>query len=281
MDGNHRMELQYDGTGLHGWAKQDGVQTVEGCLEKAFCTVLGFAPALGVAGRTDAGVHARRQVVSLLLPDGLDVFKLCGSLNALTPPQIAVLCVRRVPAAFDARRDATSRTYRYFVCTDPVVSPFWAGYCWRVDGQDLDLSAVAAAAALVAGRHHFTAFTPAVTEHGFFDRTVLRCQWMRGGGAPLPAAGLGGGRRATGVRGAGGMLCLEIEADAFLRHMVRTLVGGMVEVGRGHRTLDGFASLLDGAAREAAGTTAPPHGLFLWDIKYGRGGSKRPPYQAA
>jgi tRNA pseudouridine38-40 synthase len=273
------MELQYDGTGLHGWAKQDGLPTVEGCLEEAFRTALGHAPVLRVAGRTDAGVHARRQVVSLWLPDEVDTVKLRRSLNALTPAGIAVLDVRRAPAAFDARRDATSRGYRYFVCADPVMSPFWGGYCWQVSGGGMDAGRMTEAAALVAGRHHFTAFTPNETKHVFFNRTVLKCRWTRPGGATLPAAALGDAANAARAeQDHRGLLCLEIEADAFLRHMVRALVGTMVEVGRGERSLDDFARLLDGATREAAGLTAPPHGLFLWDIKYGRGGMKRPPY---
>ena len=285
MERNHRMELQYDGTGLHGWAKQDGVRTVEGCLEEAFRTVSGTTPLLRVAGRTDAGVHARRQVVSLLLPDGVDLVKLCRSLNALIPAGIAVLDVRPVAASFDARRGAVSRSYRYFLCAAPVVSPFWAGYCWQVPGRDLDVAAMSAAAALVRGCHHFTAFTPNETKHVFFDRTVLRCGWTRPGGAALPgaalgapAAGAGPGAAAGPGRWSGRMLCLEIEADAFLRHMVRSLVGTMIEVGLGERSLKDFAALLDGAPREAAGLTAPPRGLFLWDIKYGSPGMNRPPY---
>ncbi len=100
LDANFRMELQYDGSGLHGWAKQPGVPTVEGCLEKAFETVLGVVPTLRVAGRTDAGVHARRQVVSLRLPQGIDGGKLAGSLNALTPGGIVITKIRRAPTSF-------------------------------------------------------------------------------------------------------------------------------------------------------------------------------------
>jgi tRNA pseudouridine38-40 synthase len=280
VERNHRMELQYDGTGLHGWAKQDGLPTIEGCLEEAFRTALGEEPPLRVAGRTDAGVHARRQVVSLVLPQGVDLLKLRRSLNALTPAGIAVLALRPAPAAFDARKDATSRSYRYFLSTSPVVSPFWAGYCWQVSGGDLDAGLMAEAAALVAGRHHFTAFTPTETKHAFFDRTVLRCRWTRVSGAAFPAAALGISELTAGRAGRGpggnGMLCLEIEADAFLRHMVRTLVGTMIEVGTGERSLQDFARLVDGAPRAAAGLTAPAHGLFLWDVRYGRPVGKSP-----
>jgi tRNA pseudouridine38-40 synthase len=273
LERNHRMELQYDGTGLYGWAKQDGLQTVEGCLEEAFRTALGTAPLLRVAGRTDAGVHARRQVASFQLEAGLDLLKLRRSLNALTPSGIAILELRPSPAAFDARRSAMSRTYRYFVSTRSVVSPFWAGYCWPVFA-DLDLGLMQEAAGLVVGRHHFTALTPTETGHSFFDRTVLRCRWSRVSGSALPAAALGGSGRPPGE--SGGMLCLEIEADSFLRHMVRTLAGTMIEVGRGERSLADFGRLLDGASREAAGLTAPAHGLFLWDIRYGRPVGKSP-----
>jgi tRNA pseudouridine38-40 synthase len=303
VERNHRMELQYDGTGLRGWAKQDGFTTVEGCLEEAFRTVLGAAPTLRVAGRTDAGVHARRQVASLRLPPGVDLEKLRRSLNALTPPGIAVLALRPAAATFDARKDATSRTYRYFVSTEPVVSPFWNRYCWQVLSGGLDMGVMADAAALVAGRHDFSAFTPTETDHVFFDRTVLHCRWSRVRGttspaAPRPAAAAAQG--ATTVRGArqgavrgagqsevrgagavsawiaaGNLFCMEIEADAFLRHMVRTLVGTLVEVGRGECSLGDFERLLQGAPREAAGPTAPAQGLFLWDIGYGRrGGAK-------
>jgi tRNA pseudouridine38-40 synthase len=310
VDRNYRMELQYDGTRLHGWARQEGLPTVEGCLKAALATVLGSAPALHVAGRTDAGVHARRQVVSLLLPAGIEPARLIRSLNALTPPGIAVTRIVRAPARFDARKDAVSRTYRYFLTNDEVVSPFWAPYCWQVPGA-VDPQALWGAAVLVAGRHDFRAFTPAQTEHVFFERLVLRCAWkkMREGlpaGAPLlgttppngvprsgagPSAGAaqsnGLDRQAAGAtdrapgsgsnapaQALGGLVYLQIEAEAYLRHMVRTLVGTMIEVARGERSLEAFARLLEGAPREGSGPTAPAQGLFLWDVRYGatRGG---------
>jgi tRNA pseudouridine38-40 synthase len=254
------MELQYDGTGLHGWARQEGLSTVEGCLEAALQTVLGYAPKLRVAGRTDAGVHARRQVVSLLLPTKADLARLRASLNALTPPGIAVTGICPAPEAFDARRDATSRSYRYFLWMGSVAPPFWSRYCWQTS-RGLDLKALAAAATAVEGRHDFTAFTPAETEHMFFEKLVLHCRWRR------VAGGFVGGSVGRGM-GAGSPICLEIEAGSFLRHMVRSLVGTMVEIGEGTRDLESFRLLLRGASREAGGFTAPAQGLFLWDVKY-------------
>ncbi len=245
------MELQYDGTGLHGWAKQDGLPTIEGSLEAAFRTVLGHPPALRVAGRTDAGVHARRQVVSVVLSTAIDRWRLVSSLNALTPPGITVARVTPAAADFDARKGAVSRTYRYFLCTGRLVSPFWAPYCWRVSGP-MDFGALREAAALVEGRHDFTAFTPTVTEHVFFDKTILSCSWKHSSrGSSLTST-----------------WSMEIEAESFLRHMVRTLVGTMVEIGQGVRPVEDLERSLEGGVRGDVGKTAPAHGLFLWDVRY-------------
>jgi tRNA pseudouridine38-40 synthase len=272
----YRMELQYDGAGLHGWAKQPGLLTVEGALETALRTVLGRAPALQVAGRTDAGVHARRQVVSLALPAGADLDRMRMSLNALTPPGIAVTRIAPAPRGFDARHQAVSRSYRYYVCDRGVVPPFWKNYCWAVYGA-VDHGLLRDAAELVKGQHDFTAFTPMGTEHVFFERTVLKCAWRRTT-ADLAGLALGSGARVGRGTPAGrggdsdrGLLYLEIEADAFLRHMVRALVGTMFEIAQGKRTLDDLRRLLAGAPRDDAGITAPPHGLFLWDVRYARG----------
>jgi tRNA pseudouridine38-40 synthase len=276
----YRMELQYDGTGLHGWAKQPGLLTVEGALEAALQTILGCTPTLQVAGRTDAGVHARRQVVSLSLPAGADLGRLRMSLNALTPPGIAVTRLAPAPRGFDARHQAVSRSYRYYVCNRAVVPPFWRNYCWMVHGA-VDLGLLRAAAELVMGQHDFTAFTPVQTEHVYFERTVLKCAW-RHSTADLAGLALGSGEGAGRGTPAGrsgdvdrGLLYLEIEADAFLRHMVRALVGTMFEVAQGKRMLDDLGRLLEGGPRDGAGITAPPHGLFLWDVRYARGQKPR------
>lgn len=243
----YRMDLQYDGTGLYGWAKQpNGLSTVEGYLEKALGMVLGSSPRLVVAGRTDAGVHARRQVVSLELPDSTDANKLRASLNALTPPGIVVTGLRGAEPGFDARRDAASRTYRYHLINGAAASPFWSAYCWHVPGK-IDFRTIREAAEAIVGSHDFTAFTPTETEHTIVRRTVYRSGW---------------------TRHAEGRLTFEIEAQSFLRHMVRVLVGSMVELGQGKSDMEAFSRLLGGAARERAGITAPARGLFLWRISY-------------
>ncbi len=242
------MDLRYDGAGLYGWAKQPGLATVERALEEALLRVIGEAPSLTVAGRTDAGVHAYRQVVSLDLPPEVDPSGLLYSLNALTPAQISIFGLKRAEPGFDARRQALSRSYRFLVWLSPSQNPFLRNHTWWLRGP-LDRGAMADAAEALVGRHDLTAFTPTETEHRHFTRSILRCRW----------------------RSRGQLLWLEVEAPAFLRHMVRTLVGTMVEIGRGRRTLADFLELLEGAPRDVAGVTAPAHGLFLWRIRYAGG----------
>jgi tRNA pseudouridine38-40 synthase len=203
-------------------------------------------PWLVVAGRTDTGVHAWRQVVSLELSPSPDAAPVLGSLNALTPAGLAVRSLQPAAPDFDARRDALSRSYRYFLWTGAVQNPFWRGYSWHV-GAGLDEEAMAEAATMLLGRHDLTAFTPTESEHRVFVRNLLRCRW----------------------RFRGELAWLEVEAPSFLRHMVRVIVGTLVEVGTGKLSPQEFAALLQGAPREAAGPTAPPQGLFLWRIRYG------------
>jgi len=243
--GCYRLDIQYEGSAFHGWARQPDLVTVEGTLRDVLRTLVGFAPSLIVAGRTDAGVHARRQVVSLHLPTGTDTVSLKRGLEALTPPALSVLSVSVVAAGFDARRDTLSRSYRYFLWLGQTRNPFLAPYVWHVR-MPLDLEAMQTAASLVTGLHDFTAFTPTQTEHLHFKRRVDRCLWRR----------------------RGDMVWLEIEAESFLRHMVRSLAGTLVDVGTGKRTPEDMARLLGGASRDASGLTAPAHGLCLWDVRY-------------
>jgi tRNA pseudouridine38-40 synthase len=245
-----RLDLAYHGARFAGWATQPGERTVQGELEAALERVLGGRTPLAVAGRTDAGVHAWGQVASFVSernpPDELG-----RALNSLTGPDLAILSVSEAAERFDARRDARSRIYCYRVLADRTPNPFEAGVALHWPHR-VDPAALAACADALTGTHDFTAFTPTQTEHVRFERNLLRAEWHE-----KPA-----------VLGHGLVLELWIEADAFMRNMVRVLVGTLLEVGGGRRSLEEFASLLEGAPRDRAGDTAPAHGLHLAAVRY-------------
>jgi len=239
-----RLDIEYDGTEFSGWARQPGLRTVQGELEAALGTVLREQVELVVAGRTDAGVHARGQVASFAtraeLPDDL-----AQRLNGVGPDDVAVIGATEVSGDFDARRDATSRSYLYRVLGRPAPDPFERGRAlwWP---HRLDREALASCAAALPGVHDFTAFTPTQTDHVRFERDVLAAAWQEDGE----------------------ILAFRITADAFMRNMVRVLVGTMLEVGNGRRSLEDFQQLLQGAHRSSAGETAPAHGLYLESVSY-------------
>jgi tRNA pseudouridine38-40 synthase len=240
-----RLELEYDGGGFSGWAKQPGLRTVQGELEAALETVLREPVRLTVAGRTDTGVHALGQVASFVTEAEVPG-NLARSLNAVAPDDVAVTGAMAAEEGFDARRDARSRTYRYRVVARQAPSPFEQGRAlwWP---HPLERDALEDCAAAIVGTHDFTAFTPTQTDHVRFERDILGAQWTE---ESVDA------------------LSFRITADAFMRNMVRVLVGTMLEVASGRRTVGDFTSLLDGAPRSEAGDTAPPHGLYLESVSY-------------
>lgn len=244
-----KLTLQYDGTEFAGWACQPKLRTVQGELERALHTILGERDAAGepltlmVAGRTDRGVHAWGQVASYR-HEAVDPQRL----NALLPADMAVLACEPAPESFDARREATSRTYCYRVLARRTRDVFEHGRAlwWP---RALERSLLDECAKFLPGRHDFTAFTPTETEHTRFEREVMGAQW----------------------RQHGDVLEFWIEADTFLRHMNRVLVGTMLEVAAGRRDIGEFAELLEGRPRSHADSTAPAHGLALASVAYPTG----------
>src|SRR5437588_5689478 len=210
-----RLVLEYDGGGFAGWARQPGARTVQEEVERALAVLLRREVPVVVAGRTDAGVHALGQVCSY---EGKPA--VVDSLNALLPGDVAALSCEVAPDGFDARGDATSRAYCYRVLARRARSAFWAGRALHWP-HPVEFGALEACAAAVLGTHDFTAFTPTETEHVRFEREVYAAFWRSSGGS-------------------GEMLEFWIEADAFMRHMNRVLVGTMPEVAGGRRTLDSF-----------------------------------------
>jgi tRNA pseudouridine38-40 synthase len=238
-----RLLIEYDGTEFSGWARQPGRRTVQEELERALGLLLRRdSVPLTVAGRTDAGVHATGQVASYAGEPARS-----DGLNALLPYDVAVVESAAAAPGFDARRDATSRAYCYRVLTRRARSPFERRYALHWPSR-LDREALRECARALAGTHDFTAFTPTETAHVRFQRDVYTAGWTARDG---------------------GLLEFTIEADSFMRNMNRVLVGTMLEVAQGRRSVAEFTALLSGRARSDAGITAPPHGLHLVGVGYG------------
>jgi tRNA pseudouridine38-40 synthase len=233
------LTLEYDGRPFRGWAAQPGLPTVESALRAALADTFASVENLAVAGRTDTGVHALGQVVSVDVEGGPPLARAAGALNPRLPDAISVTSAAEAPTGFHARHSARSRSYRYRLFTRATPSPFETSRSWWVP-RPLDEAALTAAAGALVGEHDFRAFTPTQTRHAVFVRVVERAEWIRGGDH----------------------LDFEITANSYLRHMVRSLVGTMLEAP------ETIAGLLDGSPRSDAGATAPACGLYLVSVAY-------------
>ena len=248
-DGGRRVALivSYAGGAYAGFQRQPGQATIQSCLEEALEGLAGAPIPLRGAGRTDAGVHAAGQVVDAWLPAAvrLPAARLPQALAPRLPPDIRVAAGFEVAAAFDARRGALSKRYRYLIWRGLAPSPFFRDYAWTHSGP-LAVDAMAVAAGAIAGRHDFRAFAGAARPVQDAHRTVWDCS----------------------VWNDGPWLGIEVEADGFLYRMVRAIVGTLVEIGRGGRAPSDMAELCAGAPRSAAGPSAPPQGLCLLWVRY-------------
>jgi tRNA pseudouridine38-40 synthase len=242
----YRLIVEYDGTEFHGWQLQPAARTVQGELESAVERLFGAHQRVTAAGRTDAGVHAAGQVVCFHAARDLAPPVVRRALNALTGPDLAIRSVELVGDDFDPRRHAASRRYVYRIWNRRETSPFWRRYSWLVP-RDLDVEAMRRAGGQLIGERDFTSFQGAGCDAEHARRKVLRSE----------------------LTSNGAMLVYEIEATAFLRHMVRNIIGTLVEVGLGQRDAD-LGPLLMARDRTKAGATAPAAGLCLVEVRYGR-----------
>jgi tRNA pseudouridine38-40 synthase len=240
-----RLVLAYDGTAYHGWQVQPGVPTVQGLVTAAARRLLGEETRVTGASRTDAGVHALGQVVSLRTTGTLPPPAVMGALNATLPPDVRVLAATEAPAGFDARRAAVGKRYAYLIDTGRVAGPLLRRFAWHVP-LALDAGAIRRALAALRGRHDFSAFCAAAGREKDPVCVVRGVHVVR--------------RRQR--------LAIAVSADRFLHHMVRIVVGSAVEVGRGAREPEWLAAVLASGDRTAAGPTAPAQGLTLVRVTY-------------
>lgn len=252
-----KLTLQYDGSGFYGWQVQPGARTVQGVLEEAVSRLANRPTTVVGAGRTDRGVHATGQVASVLVPAKWAPESLRKALNAILPPDIRVSAAEEVPLDFHARFDAKARSYVYRVgTTESALSPFRRRWCWPL-ARELDRSALDAAAGRIVGDHSFRAFAKAGQEERGDRCTVMRAEWRAW--------------RTIGVE-------FHITANRFLHHMVRYLVGTMVDIALGRRPVEDMARLLAGEPGLETSPPAPPEGLFLTHVAYNE--TERQPEEA-
>ncbi|CAN5693198.1 tRNA pseudouridine(38-40) synthase TruA [soil metagenome] len=243
-----KLTIQYDGTEYVGWQRQANGVSVQGLLEEALGPIEGEHVNLFGAGRTDAGVHALGQIASCRLTVSMEPQRLARALNAVLPPDIRVVDAQDVPGDFHARFSATGKVYEYRIINDQAVSPFLRRFVWQVI-PPLDLDAMREASALLIGRHDFAAFQAVRAAVRSSERTIRRLDWIEGRGTDVPWV-------------------MQIEGDGFLRHMVRTITGTLVQIGLRRWPVEYLSEILASRSRVRAGTTAPAAGLFLVRVLY-------------
>jgi tRNA pseudouridine38-40 synthase len=245
---NLKLTIQYDGTEYVGWQRQENGPSIQSLFEDALERIEGARVVVHGAGRTDAGVHALAQVATVQLSVAVEPPRLARALNATLPRQVRVLAVEEADPAFHARFSATGKVYEYRIINAPLVSPFLHRYVWHI-AQPLELEAMREGAAVLIGQHDFAAFRGAGSPVASTVRTVRAIEWTAGGGYDRP-------------------LVMRIEGDGFLRHMVRNIMGTLVEVGSGRCPASEIGGILGSRDRIRAGPTAPPEGLFLVRVIY-------------
>jgi len=249
-----KITVAYDGTGFVGWQRQANGVSIQALIEDALRELDGRDVTVSGAGRTDAGVHAFGQVAAFTIARDLGPDAVVRALNAHLPQAVRVIGAEEAPPGFHPRFGARAKTYRYRLWNDEVMSPFDRAYAWHVPGP-LDVAAMGAAARRLEGRHDFAAFqatgSSVVTTEREILESVFRTPHLEPG-TSNPA-----------------LLCYEITGTGFLRHMVRIIVGSLVEIGRGRQPVEWIGGAFAGRERAGAGPTAPPHGLFLVRVDYG------------
>ena len=240
-----QLTLAYDGTNYVGWQRQANGVSIQQLVEEAFVPLVGSMPTVAGASRTDAGVHALGQVASVSLDTAYESAAIQGALNFRLPPDIRVAAIADQRIGFHARSHAIGKTYRYRVSVSPVLSPFDRWFVWHAP-EARDVDAMRRAAAALIGRHDFASFQARGTTIVDTTRTIQRLD----------------------IRTADGELVVEVDGDGFLRHMVRAIVGTLVECGSGARAPEGMAAMLAARDRQAAGATAPASGLTLMSVRY-------------
>ncbi len=261
----YKLIIAYDGTSYVGWQRQATGVSIQGLLEDALARVDGRPVSVVGAGRTDAGVHALGQVARAVLTAGHEPAVVQRALNATLPADIRIVRVDDVPPTFHPRFDARSKRYQYWIWEARVLPPTLRSWCWHIPRR-IDADAMNAAARLLEGRHDCAAFRSTGNDVHTTVRSIIRASvWTLDAASATPGHALA----ARLMPAEGRFVVFDVEADGFLRHMVRALTGTLVEIGDGRRPVESMRTLLDGASRSQAGATAPAHGLVMVGVTYG------------